>query len=194
MTVNAFFAFGEEYGWRNFMLLRLRRDLKWGFWTTSLITGTIWGLWHWNIIFAVGHNYPHQRILGIVAMTAFCVSASPLIHHFTEISNTRPFALSAAMMHGILNACAKLAELNIVGGSELTNGVAGVAGWIAFIIAAALILVYRVVVGNNGNEFTTASTAVTKKTIQATTAAETTTVTSSTAESSNSSSEAKKTQ
>lgn len=149
MTVNAFFAFGEEYGWRQYLLLRFRRDLQWGFWKTALFTGAVWGLWHWNVILAYGHNYPTFRYYGILAMIMFCMSASPVLHFFTEQSNTRPFALSAAMLHGILNACARLAEFNIAGGNELINGVAGVSGWIAFTIASVFIFLYKLIKNND---------------------------------------------
>src|SRR5699024_10007583 len=65
ITINAIFAFGEEIGWRGFLL---REFQVLGFWKASLIIGLIWGLWHAPLIFA-GHNYPSTPIFGILMMT-----------------------------------------------------------------------------------------------------------------------------
>src|SRR3989339_531621 len=50
-TINAFFALGEEIGWRG-LLLHEWKHL--GFWKCSLLTGVIWGLWHLPLIL-LGH-------------------------------------------------------------------------------------------------------------------------------------------
>ncbi|MDR1761129.1 MAG: CPBP family intramembrane metalloprotease, partial [Bacteroidales bacterium] len=46
-TINAFFAFGEELGWRGYLLKALQGKK---FMSVSLITGFVWGLWHFPLI------------------------------------------------------------------------------------------------------------------------------------------------
>ena len=47
LIVNAILAFGEEVGWRGYLLWELA---PLGFWRASLLVGAIWGLWHAPII------------------------------------------------------------------------------------------------------------------------------------------------
>lgn len=48
-------ALGEEIGWRGFLVPRLYND--YGFTVTSIVTGLIWGLWHYPILlFADYHS------------------------------------------------------------------------------------------------------------------------------------------
>src|SRR5690606_10039592 len=53
ITVNAFVAFGEELGWRGFLVPALR---PLGTWPALLISGAIWGLWHAPVIL-LGYNF-----------------------------------------------------------------------------------------------------------------------------------------
>ncbi len=53
---NAIFAFGEEAGWRGFLLTRLEEEL--GRWRAIIATGIIWGVWHWPLILLFGYDYP----------------------------------------------------------------------------------------------------------------------------------------
>ena len=51
--LNALLTFGEEFGWRGYLLPKL---LGLGARKALLISGIIWGVWHWPII-AMGYNY-----------------------------------------------------------------------------------------------------------------------------------------
>ncbi len=54
--LNAVFTFGEEFGWAGYLQPRL---LPLGERRALLITGLVWGVWHWPVI-AMGHNYGLQ--------------------------------------------------------------------------------------------------------------------------------------
>ena len=73
-TINGLFALGEELGWRGLVYEEL---IHLGFWRSSLIIGTIWGLWHLPII-ANGYNYPQHPTAGIFMMTLFTIGLTPL--------------------------------------------------------------------------------------------------------------------
>lgn len=48
IPINSIFAFGEELGWRGYLLPRLQELL--GYWPGLLGHGAIWGLWHAPLI------------------------------------------------------------------------------------------------------------------------------------------------
>lgn len=96
-TGNAVLAFGEEFGWRGYLLHELA---PLGFWTASLVIGTVWGLWHAPLI-VTGYNYPSFPIIGVAAMTLACIAFSPL---FTYLVIRADSVLPAAVFHGVFNA------------------------------------------------------------------------------------------
>jgi len=134
-TLNAVAAFGEEYGWRGF----LQKQYSYmSFWKMSLLIGVIWGLWHVPIIIQ-GYNYPQHPVLGVAMMTIFTVLFTPLIAYIRIRSGS---VIAAAIMHGTLNATAGLSFIFTTGGSDLTVGVMGLAGFIALIMLNLIMIVY----------------------------------------------------
>ena len=69
--VNSLFTFGEEFGWRGYLLQKL---LPLGERKAMVLLGVIWGVWHWPVI-AMGHNYGLDYAgapwLGMLAMVWF---------------------------------------------------------------------------------------------------------------------------
>ena len=132
-TVNAIAGFGEEAGWRGLMM----KELSGGnFWQISVFIGFIWGVWHAPLI-AMGHNYPEHPIAGIFMMTIWCILLWPL---FTYIRIKAKSVIGPAIMHGTLNSSAGIAIMLIAGGSDLTAGMTGLAGFI--VLAAANLGLY----------------------------------------------------
>ncbi len=127
-TINAVFAFGEELGWRGFLL---RETAGLGFWRANLLIGFIWGVWHAPLILQ-GHNYPQHPVAGVFMMIIWCLLLSPL---FGFLRLAGKSVLAAALVHGALNGTVALAIMVIAGGSDLTVGVTGLAGFV--VLAAA---------------------------------------------------------
>lgn len=123
ITINAVFGFGEELGWRGF----LQRELEFlGFWPSSAVIGVIWGVWHAPIILQ-GHNYPQHPLVGVAMMTVFTLLLAPI---FGYIRLRARSVIAAAIAHGSLNATAGLAMMVLEGGSDLTTGITGLAGFL----------------------------------------------------------------
>ena len=119
ITINAFFGFGEELGWRGYLY---REFEKLGFWKASFITGVIWGIWHAPLIIQ-GHNYPGYPVIGVIMMVIWCVLLAPL---FTLIRSRSGSVIAAAVGHGTLNGIIGISFVYVAGGNVLTNGLLGI--------------------------------------------------------------------
>lgn len=135
ITINALFGFGEELGWRAFLLKRFNNK---SFLKAALVIGLVWGLWHSPIIL-MGHNYPSYPFIGVLMMTLWCILLSPL---FLYIAIKAKSVIAASIMHGTLNATGGLSILVLKGGNELLIGLTGLAGFIALIIITLAFFIY----------------------------------------------------
>ena len=134
-TINALFAFGEEYGWRNYLVAALK-EKKFVF--ASIFIGIVWGIWHFPLIL-LGHNYPQHSVAGVFMMVRFCVLASFVELYFVLKAKS---VYPAAIFHGTINAVAGLNVLLIKGGNDLINGASGLSGFIVITIVIAIIYVF----------------------------------------------------
>jgi uncharacterized protein len=121
-TINAVAAFGEELGWRGFLQ---KYWARYGFWKPSLFIGVIWGVWHAPLI-AQGYNYPEYPFLGILMMTMLTILLSPIMSYIRIMSGS---VLTAAIFHGSFNASVGLSFIFLEGGTVLTVGIMGFAGF-----------------------------------------------------------------
>ena len=135
VTINAVFAFGEEYGWRNYLVDVLREQK---FVCASILIGIVWGLWHFPLIL-LGHNYPQHSVAGVFMMVVFCVLAS-FIETYIVIKTKSVFP--AAIFHGTINAVAGLNVILIKGGNDLLNGMTGLSGFIVMAIVIMIVYVF----------------------------------------------------
>ncbi|GGN86479.1 MULTISPECIES: CPBP family intramembrane glutamic endopeptidase [Haloarcula] len=135
-TVNAVFAFGEEFGWRGYLLWELA---PLGFWKASGVIGALWGLWHAPIILD-GYNFPSFPVLGVGMMVVACVAFSPL---YTYVVLRAESVLAAALFHGVFNGSAGLVVVYAVTErpvlNELVASPVGLAGALAFGLATAVV-------------------------------------------------------
>lgn len=135
-TVNAVFAFGEEFGWRGYLLWELA---PLGFWRASILIGGVWGLWHAPAIVA-GYNYPSFPYVGVLAMVIAGIALSPV---YTYVVLKAKSVLAAALLHGVFNGSAGIviafASTEDVVLRELVASPVGLAGVIAFGLAATVI-------------------------------------------------------
>jgi membrane protease YdiL (CAAX protease family) len=132
-TINALFAFGEEFGWRGYLLWELA---PWGFWKASSAIGASWGLWHAPVII-VGYNYPSFPVIGVGMMTIACLAFSPV---YTYLVVRARSVFAAALFHGVFNGSAGLVIAYAAGDTpsleELVASPVGVAGVLVFSVAA----------------------------------------------------------
>ncbi|MBP5262597.1 MAG: CPBP family intramembrane metalloprotease [Clostridiales bacterium] len=101
-TVLSFAAFGEEFGWRGYMMPKLIELM--GMPKALIIGGIIWGLWHAPLT-CVGHNfgmdYPGFPYVGILLMCLYCTALGVILTFITIKTNS---VWPAAFMHGVNNS------------------------------------------------------------------------------------------
>lgn len=128
--VNSVFAFGEEYGWRGFLLPHL---LPLGRWQTHLISGIIWGLWHAPLIL-MGFNYPGYPWSGILWMCGLTTLIGIIENEWTLRYNS---TLLAAFIHGAFNSQAYGIWRIIVPDAQPLLG--GMTGLVGFLVLAVIV-------------------------------------------------------
>ena len=135
MTINAVFAFGEEIGWRGYLVKLFEGQ---SFIRTSIITGGIWGLWHAPIILN-GHNYPQHPVAGVFMMVLMCILLTPILLYFRQKSGS---VIVAAIMHGTFNGVVGLSNIFVLPFNDLLVGAPGLAGMLVLLGSDAAIFLY----------------------------------------------------
>ena len=143
--LNAVNCFGEEWGWRGYLLPKLLKRM--GILPTLLISGVIWGLWHLPITI-LGHNYGMgylgYPVTGILAMCLFCVVVGIIFSYLTIRTGS---CLPAMLAHGGLNGFAS-AGILFTDGTSVNPFIGpvptGIIGGSAFILCAVIMAVLLV--------------------------------------------------
>jgi len=135
ITINAIAAFGEEYGWRNYLVGALR-EVK--FWKAALFIGIVWGIWHFPLIL-MGHNYPNEPRWGVLLMVVMCILLGIIELYFVLKSKSM---VVAAILHGTFNAVSGITIYFILGGNDFLNGMTGLAGFIVMAVTIVCIWLY----------------------------------------------------
>ena len=135
ITINAIASFGEEYGWRNYLVGALR-EVK--FWKAALFIGIVWGVWHFPLIL-MGHNYPNEPRWGVLLMVVMCILLGVIELYFVLKSKSM---VVAAIMHGTFNAVSGIAIYFILGGNDFLNGMSGLSGFIVMAVTIVCIWIY----------------------------------------------------
>jgi membrane protease YdiL (CAAX protease family) len=138
VPIGAALAFGEEFGWRGYLLPKL---LPLGEVKAAVIVGLIWGPWHLPVLIA-GLNYPGELI--IAALAVFFLSAMLLSLLHTRFYVASGYSLIAvSLLHGSLNTFSdRLTDQAHLSGNPLIVGGGGVIA--SALIAVGIFITYRV--------------------------------------------------
>ena len=135
-TINAVMAFGEELGWRGFLVPALR---QYGTWPALLMSGVVWGAWHAPVIL-LGYNFGRTDLTGVLIMVGGCVAWGILLGWLRLRSAS---VWPAVFAHGAINAAGGTLLLLTAAGADVDLALAGplgVAGWIACAIVIAVLV------------------------------------------------------
>ena len=133
------FTFGEEWGWRGYLLPRL---LPLGQWPALLLSGAIWGFWHAPLIL-MGLDYPQHRVLGLLLIMIFGIIVGTLLG-WTRLATGSVWP--AVLGHAAVDANQVAGGIYVLlpANAQIDTalgGLTGVTGWILpllFILVLAL--------------------------------------------------------
>ncbi|UOQ90260.1 CPBP family intramembrane metalloprotease [Agromyces endophyticus] len=132
-VINAPFAFGEEVGWRGWLLPALR---PLGDWPALLLSGAFWGFWHTPLIL-LGYNFGLTDVTGVLLMVLACTLFGILLG-WTRLRTGSVWP--AVFAHGSFNASAGMGALLVASGSPVPPAwLAGPLGLIMCIVFACMV-------------------------------------------------------
>lgn len=141
-VLNGIFTFGEEFGWRAYLLPKL---MPLGGRKAVLISGVIWGVWHWPVI-AMGHNYGLEYAgapwLGMLMMVVVTICLGTLLSWVTLRGGS---VWPAVIGHAAINGISAIGFLFLASQPNPLVGPAptGVIGGLGFFVLTVLILISR---------------------------------------------------
>jgi membrane protease YdiL (CAAX protease family) len=141
-VMNFVTCFGEEWGWRGYLLPKMQNLLP----TVPmlLVTGIIWGLWHAPLTI-IGHNYGLGYwgfpFTGIAMMCLFCITLGIFLSFVTLKTGS---CIPAIIGHGAVNGIAAIGIYFTHDGGNPFVGPAptGIIGMIPFLVAAIFMVLH----------------------------------------------------
>ena len=116
-------AFGEEWGWRGYMMPKLTELM--GRPAAVIVGGIIWGLWHAPLTIS-GHNfgtdYDFFPWLGIILMCVNCVFFNAFLTLLTEKTKS---IYPASFCHMVNNNCSGMVFITLFGSEALIERISG---------------------------------------------------------------------
>ncbi len=135
--INTVFGFGEELGWRGFLLPRL---MPLGKLKAYVILGIIWGLWHFPLIWA-GFMYPGHPFLGMVMFTLMTTVFGA---YMNEMTLKHESSILAGWLHGIFNSQRLgIWTLLMPGVNPLFGGFSGIIGLTVWTLLLVFVIKQR---------------------------------------------------
>lgn len=129
-------TFGEEFGWRGYLQMRLER---FGALNSMILTGLIWGVWHAPVILQ-GHNYPDHPVAGTLLFIPVCVGLAII---FGWLRNASGSVLAPTIAHTSANSPAA-GLMPLVGGYHpLVGNMLGLVGLAVLGLVAAWLIATR---------------------------------------------------
>ncbi|MFC5824417.1 CPBP family intramembrane glutamic endopeptidase [Nonomuraea insulae] len=138
-AVNAVHAFGEEWGWRGWLLPTLIS--LYGTRVALPLSGVIWGAWHAPVTL-LGYNYPNLGPWAAAYFIGFCVVGG-LVLGWLRIHSASIWP--AVVAHGAMNASVPV--ILLLGDSReepnlVFAGLTGLMGWV--LLAGLAFVLYRI--------------------------------------------------
>ena len=122
---STFFLFGEEFGWRGYLQMRLFSDNPL---LAAVTTGIIWGVWHYPINIR-GYNFPERPILGLLVFPITTIMLSIILGWLRLRSGS---VWASCLAHAATNSIGAPLTMSLFlgGGDSIFFSYLGLLGWI----------------------------------------------------------------
>lgn len=130
IPINMLATFGEEFGWRGYLLPKLAPFG--GVWA-ALIVGVVWGLWHAPLIVLDSYDYPGHPWLGVLMMIIFTTALSCI---FAWLRFRSGSVWPSTLAHAAVNAQLGCAFIFLSHGDSLLGAPIGILGLIPMLLFA----------------------------------------------------------
>ncbi len=101
--INMLVALGEEVGWRGVMYQYVKDKL--GITKGRIVSGAIWGCWHFPIMILAGYEYGKEYIgAPVLGPIVFCLSTIAMGIIFDYVYEETETIWMPSLMHGAVNA------------------------------------------------------------------------------------------
>ncbi|MBP5384949.1 MAG: CPBP family intramembrane metalloprotease [Lachnospiraceae bacterium] len=140
-VLNCITCFGEEWGWRGYLLPKLRRLMPTI--PAVLLTGVVWGLWQIPSIvagFTYGKEYEGYPFCGIFMMLLFCIASGMFLSFVSVFADS---CIPAIIAHAAFTATASFAiHFAKNGGTPLFGpSITGIYAMIPTIVTAVILII-----------------------------------------------------
>lgn len=137
-------AFGEEWGWRGYMMPKLLQIMPKP--VAIVVGGVLWGLWHAPLT-VIGHDfgvdYPGFPFLGIALMCIFCTGTNAVLTLLTERTKS---IYPASFCHMINNNLSPVVTMSLLLNGEAVEAASGKLGAIeSFLFCFAFSLIPAII-------------------------------------------------
>lgn len=129
---NSVFGFGEELGWRGYLLPKL---MPLGKKAAYILIGLIWAVWHLPLI-AIGFTYPSSPLLGFILFAGLTTTFGVYLNEMTLAHES---TILAGWIHGVFNS-QKLGiwPMLFPTAHPLLGGYAGLVGIVVWLVLALI--------------------------------------------------------
>jgi len=153
ITINAFYAFGEEVGWRGFLQEKLAE--KFSNMVALILTGVIWGGWHFPAMFILGYNNFDPSKMGItqiaysLAIYTIFTTIVSILMGYIYWSNKNILIVSG--IHGAINAYWGLTTIIAKEGQLVYRDISSLAALL--IVACIAYIIYKWMIKRRGRDY-----------------------------------------
>jgi membrane protease YdiL (CAAX protease family) len=99
LMLNTILAFGEEFGWRGFLVPQMSKIMS--FWKVALLSGLIWATWHWPLI--IWSDYKSSTIPPWASLLFFSVDVTLGSVAYAWLRLRSDCLWPAVILHGTYN-------------------------------------------------------------------------------------------
>lgn len=130
LTINSLVTLSTEVGFRGFLF----REVQGGFWRRSLLVGLVEAAWLAPAV-AFGLHFPDNPMLGVAAITIFCVAVSPVCVYLRVRADS---TIAVSLFRGTLLALTLPATELAFDATDWQRPFYGLAGSAALLVLLAL--------------------------------------------------------